>query len=43
MVPASRSREKVRLRLKGISFSTALKALGLVTCAPAPKRKTRAR
>jgi hypothetical protein len=43
MVPASRSRQRVRLRLKGVSFSTALKALGLVTRAPAPKRSTRAR
>lgn len=43
MVPASRSREKVRLRLKDVSFSTALKALGLVTRAPAKKGRKRAR
>jgi hypothetical protein len=43
LVPASRSRQKVRLRVKGVSFSTALKALGLVTRPPARKRRPRAR
>jgi hypothetical protein len=43
LVPASRSRQKVRLRLTGVSFSTALKALGLATRLPARKARKRTR
>lgn len=43
LVPASRTRQKVRLRLKRVSFSTALKALGLQTRRPLKARRRRAR
>jgi len=43
LVPASRTRQKVSLQLKGVSFSTALQALGLQTRLPTKPRRTRAR
>jgi hypothetical protein len=39
LVPASRTRQKVNLQLKRVSFSTALKALGLQTRTPTKRRK----
>jgi hypothetical protein len=43
LVPASRTRQKVSLQLKEVSFSTALEALGLQTRLPTKPRRTRAR
>ena len=39
LVPASRTRQKVSLNLKRVSFATALKTLGLQTRAPKKRRK----
>ncbi len=39
LVPASRTRQKVSLNLKRVSFAVALKALGLQTRAPKNRRK----
>jgi hypothetical protein len=39
LVPASRTRQKVSLQLKRVSFATALKALGLQTRTPTKRRK----
>jgi len=43
LVPASRTRQRVSLQLKRVSFATALKALGLQTRAPKRSRRKRAR
>jgi hypothetical protein len=43
LVPASRTRQKVSLNLKRVSFATALKALGLQTRTPRKTRRKRAR
>jgi hypothetical protein len=43
LVPASRTRQKVSLNLKRVSFATALKALGLQTRTPKKTRRKRAR
>jgi hypothetical protein len=43
LVPASRTRQKVSLNLKRVSFATALKALGLQTRTPKRTRRKRAR
>ena len=43
LVPASRTGQKVNLHLKGVSFSTALKALGLQTRLPTRPQRRRAR
>ncbi len=43
LVPASRTRQKVSLRLRGVSFATALKALGLQTRLPKKSRRRRSR
>jgi hypothetical protein len=40
LVPAARVKKKVRLRLKGVSVSAAIKALGLTT-QKAPRTKSR--
>jgi hypothetical protein len=42
LVPAARVKKKVRLRLKGVSVSAAIKALGLTT-QKAPRTKSRSR
>jgi len=39
LVPASRTRQRVSLNLKRVSFATALKTLGLQTRAPKKRRK----
>jgi hypothetical protein len=39
LVPASRTRQRVSLNLKRVSFATALKTLGLQTRAPRKRRK----
>jgi hypothetical protein len=43
LVPASRTRQKVSLNLKRVSFATALKALGLQTRTPKETRRKRTR
>jgi hypothetical protein len=43
LVPASRTRERVSLQLKRVSFATAMRALGLQTRAPKKTRRKRAR
>lgn len=43
LVPASRTGQKVSLQLKGVSFSTALQALGLQTRLSIKPRRKRAR
>jgi hypothetical protein len=43
LVPASRTGQKVSLQLKGVSFSTALKTLGLQTRPPARAQRSRTR
>jgi len=43
LVPASRTRQKVNLNLKRVSFATVLKTLGLQTRTPKKTRRKRAR
>jgi hypothetical protein len=43
LVPASRTRQKVSLNLKRVSFATALKSLGLQTRTPKKTRRKRTR
>jgi len=43
LVPASRTRQRVSLNLKRVSFATALKQLGLLTRTPKKTRRKRAR